>query len=300
MLTSDSFVEEDKSLESGSSPKRFRKRRKFFPLNKWAEILDSWQVKRCSWLAGIPAQHALETDNHLTTYRYKNITELVLAPRELEFKPFRSHTKSYYLGLCTQVHRRETGTDPLFDRTWLEEIKKTGKKIVYCSFGTFYRSADHHRAIISFVNRLVLANIERNDIELVVALNNKTAAIINATLPSFPHIHIFGVLPQLEILSNAAVFITHAGLGSVKEAIYFKVPMLAYPLDYRWDQPANARRIEFHKLGVLGNIRNDSVETIQAKLNEILESTEYKNNISSFSNSISEEIPDFILNSCTA
>ena len=37
------------------------------------------------------------------------------------------------------------------------------------------------------------------------------------------------MVPQLDILSQASVFITHAGMGGTGEAIYYGVPMIAIP-----------------------------------------------------------------------
>jgi UDP:flavonoid glycosyltransferase YjiC (YdhE family) len=53
---------------------------------------------------------------------------------------------------------------------------------------------------------------------------------------------------QLAALTRARVFITHAGLGSVKESIMAACPMAAFPFAY--DQPFNARRIVHHGIGV--------------------------------------------------
>ena len=48
------------------------------------------------------------------------------------------------------------------------------------------------------------------------------------------------MVPQLDILSQASVFITHAGMGGTGEAIYYGVPMIAIPqMD---EQAITARR----------------------------------------------------------
>jgi UDP:flavonoid glycosyltransferase YjiC (YdhE family) len=54
--------------------------------------------------------------------------------------------------------------------------------------------------------------------------------------------------PQLWLLRRAAVFVTHAGLGSVREAVALRVPMIAVPQQF--DQPGNAARVAHHGLGV--------------------------------------------------
>jgi UDP:flavonoid glycosyltransferase YjiC (YdhE family) len=54
-------------------------------------------------------------------------------------------------------------------------------------------------------------------------------------------------VPQLALLRRASLLITHGGLGSIKEAILARVPMIVIPFTY--DQPANAARVTYHQLG---------------------------------------------------
>lgn len=58
-------------------------------------------------------------------------------------------------------------------------------------------------------------------------------------------------IPQISVLKQASMFITHGGLNSVSEAMVNGVPMLVIP--FVSDQPVNARQVE--KLG-LGKVLN--------------------------------------------
>ncbi|WP_345051793.1 macrolide family glycosyltransferase [Arthrobacter methylotrophus] len=53
--------------------------------------------------------------------------------------------------------------------------------------------------------------------------------------------------PQLEVLRHARAFLSHTGMNSTMEALYFGVPLVAYPLQP--EQQANARRVEDLGLG---------------------------------------------------
>ena len=62
------------------------------------------------------------------------------------------------------------------------------------------------------------------DINVFAALGS----IDPASLKDIPaNVEVGQMVPQLDILSQASVFITHAGMGGTGEAIYYGVPMIA-------------------------------------------------------------------------
>ena len=62
-------------------------------------------------------------------------------------------------------------------------------------------------------------------------------------------------VPQLEILKLADAFISHGGLNSVSEALYYEVPVAAIPIAN--DQPAVAGRLEALGAGIM--LRMDEI-----------------------------------------
>ena len=57
--------------------------------------------------------------------------------------------------------------------------------------------------------------------------------------------------------------------------------MIVYPLDKKWDQVGNAQKIEFHRLGLCGDINEDS-KKIKNRILSVLSNSLYKNNIIRF------------------
>jgi MGT family glycosyltransferase len=55
-------------------------------------------------------------------------------------------------------------------------------------------------------------------------------------------------LPQLEILSKSSVFITHGGMNSINESLYYGVPMILFPQMH--EQRINALRVQELKAGI--------------------------------------------------
>ena len=90
------------------------------------------------------------------------------------------------------------------------------------------------------------------------------------------------MVPQLDILSQASVFITHAGMGGTGEAIYYGVPMIAIPqMD---EQAITAGQIEKTGLGLA--FPDKSAITSQAlreAIEKLLNDPSYRNTAKEFS-----------------
>ena len=73
--------------------------------------------------------------------------------------------------------------------------------------------------------------------------------------------------PQLDILRRATLMLNHGGLNSIKECIYFGVPMLVFPGIN--DQSGNAARVLYHGLGYVGHMNRASSKEIRAMVRSI-------------------------------
>lgn len=86
-------------------------------------------------------------------FAFDNVPELVLAPLEFEFSTEIKKDFQHYLGLSQRIkNRQDTELDPHFIETWSQIIKEkeNSKKIIYCSFGTYFEGADPR--LLDFVN----------------------------------------------------------------------------------------------------------------------------------------------------
>ena len=113
-----------------------------------------------------------------------------------------------------------------------------GKPLLYSSLGTAFNNWPEYYPILFDAVRALYINV-------FAALGS----IDPASLKDIPaNVEVGQMVPQLDILSQASVFITHAGMGGTGEAIYYGVPMIAIP--QMEEQAITARQIEKLGLGV--------------------------------------------------
>jgi UDP:flavonoid glycosyltransferase YjiC (YdhE family) len=144
---------------------------------------------------------------------------------------------------------------------------KSPKELIYISFGTL--NLHKTKVIESFFDRLNLALISFPNLNIITSAG-MNLELINRSKDRWERIEIMPYLDQMEILNKCDYFISHGGLNSIKEAIFFKVPMLIYPLE--GDQLGNAQKVKYHDLGLCGDIESDSVELIVTKLSSLISS----------------------------
>ncbi|MHA4740615.1 glycosyltransferase [Dyadobacter sp. MSC1_007] len=227
---------------------------------------------------GFGEKHPLAEDRTCAML-FDHIPEIILAPVELEVsKDIRKFTQ-HYLGLGVDSNRVDSDIDVSFD----EQFKKirnhisAGQKLIYCTFGTFYKGSD--KALLDFLNRLIDSVESIDQIQTIFSVNGLVIQTLQFQRQIPDNVHFFTRVPQLEVLKYASVYVTHGGLGSVKESVHCEVPMLVYPLDPNYDQNGNGLKIEHHGLGLRGVFQYERSSDMKKKIEDLLTNEKYKSKI---------------------
>lgn len=149
---------------------------------------------------------------------------------------------------------------------------ENGRPLLYSSLGTSFNNWPEYYPILFDAVRDL-------DINVFAALG----AIDPESLQDVPaNVELGKMVPQLDILSQASVFITHAGMGGTGEAIYYGVPMIAIPqMD---EQAITAGQIEKNGLGVAFLDKSAiTSEALKAAIVKLLEDPVYRNTAKEFS-----------------
>ncbi|EMA6343098.1 macrolide family glycosyltransferase [Bacillus cytotoxicus] len=86
--------------------------------------------------------------------------------------------------------------------------------------------------------------------------------------------HVYNYVPQLEILQHADVFITHGGMNSSSEALYYGVPLVVIPV--MGDQPFVAKRVEELGAGIQLDRTNITPEILREAVEMILDNKSFR------------------------
>jgi zeaxanthin glucosyltransferase len=92
--------------------------------------------------------------------------------------------------------------------------------------------------------------------------------------------------PQLELLKQTSVCITHAGLNTVLESLAQGVPQVAIPVTF--DQPGVAARIAHKQTGVVTSLDKLTTDHLSTLLNEVLNDSTYRDNARKLQKAIAE------------
>jgi zeaxanthin glucosyltransferase len=144
----------------------------------------------------------------------------------------------------------------------------TGEPLIYASMGTILNGrADVFRTIVA-------ALAKHKDLQLVLSMGDQVGPEQIGPVPS--NAIIVKRAPQLELLKQTSVCITHAGLNTVLEALAQGVPQVAIPVGA--DQPGVAARIADKKTGVVTSLDKLTAEHLSTLLNEVLNNSTYRDN----------------------
>lgn len=168
---------------------------------------------------------------------------IILCPEVLEHPKFRYPRKRLFYA--------EPAITPMWYGNDLE-TSFTDRPLIFSAFGTqslrYTRLAEHYRLVFSLAEQITACDF------FLAAEHPQLLA--NLHRPSNLRIEL--AMPQRELLSRCSAFITHGGLGSIKESILAGIPMLVLPSF--GDQFFNAMRVRYHHLGVALFDRLDSCE----------------------------------------
>lgn len=156
--------------------------------------------------------------------------------------------------------------------------KLKGKKVVYISLGTLLsnNSNFYKKCINAFSNKEYYVVISTGfEIDLTEFGDLPENFIIRQSVP------------QQKLLEHVDLFITHAGMNSVNEAIYHGVPMLLLP--HQIEQKMIAKRVREMGIGIVMNINKLTPEKLYENAKCLISDSNYKKQALKYKSIFNEE-----------
>lgn len=163
---------------------------------------------------------------------------------------------------------------PGFDFPW---EKLDGRPLFFASLGSMQGSKFE-------IFRTIADACRSFDAQLLIAHGNGLNAEQANSFPGRPLVVPFA--PQAELLSRAALTITHAGLNTVLDSLAHAVPLVAIPITF--EQPAIANRIQWCGVGEVMPLRALSARRLEQRIQSVLENPRCRASARRIQNSIRE------------
>ena len=141
-----------------------------------------------------------------------------------------------------------------------ERFEKTADKTVYISMGTINQNQEFYRNCIDVLGK--------TDYQVIISMGTNTDHFDNVP----DNIQIYESVDQMAVLSIADAFITHCGMNSASEGLYFGVPLVLFP--QTTEQGAVAKRAE--ELGAGLRLPSIEKDDILISVRRVLEDKSFK------------------------
>lgn len=179
---------------------------------------------------------------------------IVICPEEFIIEPVREYFRDVSYVEPSVMKMKVEG----------DERQQKGKDLlVFASFGTQLNTPYE---LLRRIRILAAVAARMPSRKFVVAVGPYASIVAKEIGVSLDNMSIEEEVDQNAILRNSDVFITHCGLGSIKEAILAKVPMVCWP--FSGDQYFNARCVEERGLGLTVRDEEDVENTMFSILAE--------------------------------
>jgi len=148
----------------------------------------------------------------------------------------------------------------------IEQLK--GKTVLYISLGTAMNNQ------LDFYN-ICFRAFKDEPWQVVLSIGRKVdPAALDPTPANFI---VRPQVPQLEVLQNSSLFVTHCGMNSVMESLYYGVPMVGLP--QQGEQMMTARRIQELGLGTSLEMNTLTVEQLRETVKAAMMNDYYRKNV---------------------
>ena len=146
-----------------------------------------------------------------------------------------------------------------------EQVTKTHEKLVYVSMGTVVNDR-------LALYRNCIAALAGENVQVILSVGDQVDIAALGPLPE--NVSVYPQVDQIAVLEQADAFLSHCGMNSASESLYFGVPLLCYPQTK--EQGGVAARVTALGAGIM--LENPTQSAIKAAVKLLLSDTKIKAN----------------------
>ncbi len=240
-----------------------------FALNEFAKIMTDiprfMQVVRR--YQTIVEKYKLESPSLMDMFLNQGKVNIVFTSRQLQ--PKSEMLGDNYVFIGPSMNGRESIKGEPY--SFPEE-----RPLIYISLGTLF---NHDEEFFKMAVR-ALKDAPYN----VLISSGKAHVLGNIKLPA--NIRAVEFVDQIEVLQKASLFVTHAGMNSLNESLYYRVPMILLPIAQ--EQLLNALRAEELKCGKRLQRQGLTAFQLREAVEEVMEGSMFRNNVTRISKTLHE------------
>ena len=143
------------------------------------------------------------------------------------------------------------------------EFAKRAEKLVYISMGTV------NNDMIPLYRQCVAAFADA-PVQVVISAGERTDIAALGALPG--NVEVYPQVDQIAVLEKADAFVTHCGMNSASEALYFGVPLVMLPVT----KEQGAVAVRARQLGAGVYLKKKTAEEIRAAVDLVLSDPAYR------------------------
>ncbi|GED69553.1 glycosyl transferase family 1 [Brevibacillus reuszeri] len=221
-----------------------------------AETLNTIQDEYHRLTNMVKEKYGVEIDSPYEVFC--NPAPLTIVYTAREFQPFGDTFDESYKFVGPSISPRFTQES--FD---LDEIK--GKSPIYISLGTVMNLA------VDFY-QLCFQALGNTDCTIVMSIGDKVQMADLGEIPK--NFIVKSYVPQIEVLQETKLFITHGGMNSTNEGLYYGVPLIVIPLSA--DQPMIARQVAKIGAGITLQMQSLTANQLREGVDHVLSDSSFK------------------------
>jgi UDP:flavonoid glycosyltransferase YjiC (YdhE family) len=199
------------------------------------------------------------------TFGIKDVPELILSAQDLDLPRSSLPSSYHFIGPAVDMARDES-LHTEFNSFIASMPFRKYEKVIYCSLGTM--APEHNSHCLSFFIKVISIFSRRPRQLLILSAGNLTGNKVFDRVPD--HIRVFSTVSQISLLKESDLMLTSAGINSITECMLMGVPLIVFPLSPEWDQNGNAARVVYHGIGLRGDIKRDTEDGIEQKIDLLL------------------------------